>query len=181
MMVATDMGRILQQGYVVADAFAAARAWAERTGAGPFYLLDVVMNDYMHRGRPASVPLRIALGFWDDMQIELIQPMGEDDVYMPALRAAPGRLNHFATFVADLDGVLARRNLSDQILHAGRTEDGTRFVYLDRFMPGGEHLELIEPSNVVLEVVDRLQAIARCWDGHGPVRLMADLSISNAS
>ena len=44
-------GEIIQYGYVVADVEKAAADWAERLGAGPFYVLErVLMDQYFFRG-----------------------------------------------------------------------------------------------------------------------------------
>ena len=166
-----DFGRIVQQGYVVADADAAAREWAERTGAGPFYVMDQALDAYVYRGAATPIRLRIAFGFWADMQIELIQPLGdEDSLYSRAVRADPGKLNHYACLVDDLDGLLARRRLQDRVLQSGTMPTGLKFVYLEAFIPGGLHLELIQPPPTTLMAFQGMEALARRWDGRDPLR-----------
>jgi hypothetical protein len=167
----TDFGRIVQQGYVVADADAAAREWAARTGAGPFYVMDHQLDAYVYRGVPTPIGLRIAFGFWADMQIELIQPLGEaDSLYSRAGRADAGRLNHYACLVDDLDSLLARRKLQDRVLQSGQMPTGLKFVYLEQFIPGGLHLELIQPPASTLAAFQGMEALAKRWDGRDPLR-----------
>jgi hypothetical protein len=165
-----DFGRIVQQGYVVADAEAAAREWAARTGAGPFYAVDVQFDRYFYRGVPTPLSLRIVSGNWADMQIELIQPLSGEGLYSSALRTDAGKLNHYACLVDDLDGVLARRGLQDRVLQAGEMPNGLKFVYLEGVIPGGLHLELIEPQDSTRMMFAGLEALARRWDGRNPVR-----------
>lgn len=172
-----DFGRIVQQGYVVGDAEAAAKLWAERTGAGPFYVMDHQLDSYVYRGVPTPLRLRIAFGYWADMQIELIQPLdAADSLYSRALETDAGKLNHYACLVDDLDGLLARRGLQDRVLQSGQMPTGLKFVYLEAFIPGGLHLELIQPPASTLAAFQGMEALARRWDGRDPVRSGAALA-----
>ena len=175
-----DFGRIVQQGYVVADADAAARAWAERTGAGPFYAVEVEFERYFYRGVLTPLRLRIVSGNWADMQIELIQPLSGGGFYRQALASDPGKLNHYACLVEDLDGLLARRGLQDRVLQSGQMPNGLKFVYLEGVVPGGLHLELIQPLDSTRTMFAGLEALATRWDGRDPVRsgdrLAADMA-----
>ncbi|CAN7297384.1 VOC family protein [Phenylobacterium sp. LjRoot219] len=172
-----DFGRIVQQGYVVPDAEAAARVWAERTGAGPFYVMDHALDGYVYRGVPTPLSLRIAFGYWADMQIELIQPLSDaDSLYSRALATDAGKLNHYACLVDDLDGLLVGRGLQDRVLQSGQMPTGLKFVYLEEFIPGGLHLELIQPPPSTLAAFQGMEALARRWDGRDPVRSGAALA-----
>jgi hypothetical protein len=136
----------MQHGYVVDDARSAAHLWAERAGLEPFNVFDIVLDNYAYRGRPGCIELKIAIGIWNDIQIELIQPLRDDGLYADALRTSPGQINHYGVVVPDIDQLLASRNLQDRVLQSGQAADGLKFVYLERFIPGGLHLELIQPA-----------------------------------
>jgi len=170
-MQIADFGPIVQHGFVVEDSDAAARAWAERTGAGPFYVFDpVVLDNYLYRGKPTTTVLKIAIGFWGETQIELIQPVRDDGLYARAVREAPGQLNHYAVYVDDLEALLDRRRLRDRVLQSGRMPNGLSFVYLESYIPGGLHLEIIQPAEENRLGMQGMIAIARNWDGRNPVR-----------
>lgn len=171
-------GPIMQHGYVVHDVAEAAHRWAERVGAGPFYVLEhLVMDHYVYRGLPTPLELRLAFGYWGPIQIELIQPLNAaETLYSDALRHSAGILNHCATVVADIDGLLAARQLQDRVLHAGAMPTGVRFVYLERYLPDGCHLELIQAPQSTLAAFGGMQAAAQHWNGERPLRPMADLA-----
>ena len=170
----TEFGKIMQLGYVVEDVEATAAQWSSRLNVGPFYTLDNTMDQYYFRGVRTDVELRLAFGYWGSVQVELIQPLGNaDTLYSCALRAAPGKLNHCATLVSDLDGLLERHNLKDRVIQSGRMHTGLNFVYLDEYLPGGLHLELIEAQESTVQAFSAMQAIAENWDGKNPLRPMS--------
>ena len=180
---ANGFGDIMQLGYVVEDIESAALEWSRRVGAGPFYVLDQQSFDnYNYRGTPTALELSMAFGYWGEMQVELITPLNDtDNLYTAALKAAPGRLNHYATVVSDLDGLLARYNLEERVIHSGAMPSGLQFVYLEEYMPGGLHLELIEPPAGGMDAFEGMKAYARTWDGKNPVRPMAELGADLAA
>jgi hypothetical protein len=185
--MSADFERIIQHGYVVGDVEAAARAWGERLGVGPFYVIDQDFESYWFQGAPLATPLRlrIACSFWGDLHIELIQPLaGSDNLYSRAVREEGGRLNHCAVLVDDLDETIRTRGLEKDVLQSGSVTSGVKFVYLGRYMPGGEHLEVIQPSEQMRMGLSGLAAIASRWDGRDPVRrgevMAADLSAALA-
>lgn len=186
-IVANGLGEIVQHGYVVTDAEKSAIEWFDRIGAGPFYMGDVTLDNYVYRGVPTECELKIAIGYWGGIQIELIEPLNEADMlYTRALPAEAGKLNHFATHVSDLDALLESRNLKNRVLQSGAMlQSGVKFVYLENFMPGGHHLELIQaPESMLVSTAGMVAARSR-WDGAKPVRPMTalaeDLAALNAS
>src|SRR5438067_1058718 len=103
-IVRRNIGPIIQHGYVVRDAANEARRWAEQLGVGPFYISESDVENYVFHGRPAKLRLRIAFSYWDGDQIELIQQVSaEESLYSHSIRTAPGKLNHVAVRVADID------------------------------------------------------------------------------
>ena len=172
-----DLGKIVQHGYVVTDVEQAVSIWAERVGAGPFYTVDVELQDYQYRGKPAECNLRIAVGYWGSIQIELIQPLDSaDNLYTHALaNGEDGVLNHCATWVEDLDWLIAENGLEDAVLQRGGAPGGATFVYLDSYLPDGCHLELIQPTESLKASAAAMQEISREWDGRMPLRTVADL------
>lgn len=175
--MSNEFGQIMQHGYIVGDVETAAVEWARRVGAGPFYVLDhIAMDQYYFRGVRTDVELRLAFGYWGSLQIELIQPLGHSDtLYSRALRSTAGQLNHCATVVADIDGLLARRQLQNRVVQAGKMPTGLKFVYLEEYLPGGQHLELIEAQESTVMAFAAMEAASRRWDGKTPVRPMAQL------
>jgi hypothetical protein len=175
-------GPIMQLGYVVEDVRQAALEWAQRVGAGPFYLVErQVLEPFQYRGVPGRMELDLAFGYWGGVQVELVQPLGEADTpHHQALRAAPGRLDHCACVVADIEGLLERRGLRGRVLQSGQMPSGLRFVYLERYLPGGLHLELIQAERRSLAAFEGMQAVSRGWDGREPLREIGRLQVDLA-
>lgn len=173
----TPFGPVMQLGYIVENIEKTALTWVEQVGAGPFYLLDsVTLDHYQFRGTESKLELALGFGYWNEMQIELIHPLSkEDSLYTHALRDAPGQLNHMATLVTDLEAALDENKLRDKVVQAGGMPDDQRFVYLERYLPGGFHLELLQAPQSTLGFFDMMQTVARHWQGGKPVRSVQSL------
>jgi hypothetical protein len=171
-------GAVMQHGYIVDDVGEAAAEWAERVDAGPFYVLDRIhMDQYFFRGVRTDVELRLGFGYWHGIQIELIQPLNDaDTLYSRALRASAGKINHFAAVVPDIDALLASRRLQDRVIQRGDMPSGIKFVYLEEYLPGGLHLELMEAPQSTLMAFAGMEKASRQWDGRNPVRPMSALA-----
>lgn len=180
--MSAGFGRIMQHGYIVSDIEAIAQEWAKRVGAGPFYVIDTRMDEYYYRGVRTPVELRLAFGYWGSIQVELIQPRDNaDTLYSRALKAAPGKLNHCATVVSDIDALLAEHNLTGRVIQSGSMPTGLKFVYLEEYLPDGLHLELIQPVGGALQAFEGMEAIARNWDGRNALRPATALAEDLAS
>lgn len=173
--MSSEFGELMQFGYIVDDVEAAAVDWVKRFGVGPFYVLDrISMDQYYFRGAKTELEIRLAFGYWGSMQIELIQPLNDaDTLYARALRSAPGGLNHCAAVVPDLDTLLERHQLRDRVIQSGQMPTGLRFVYLEEYLPGGLHLELIEAQQGTLTAFAGMEKASRVWDGSEPIRPMS--------
>jgi methylmalonyl-CoA/ethylmalonyl-CoA epimerase len=174
----SGFGSVMQYGYIVADVERAAAEWAERVGAGPFYVLDRIrMEQYFFRGVRTDVELRLCFGYWNGIQVELIQQLNDTDtLYSRARQVSAGKLNHFATVVTDVDALLASRRLHNRVIHSGNLPSGLKFVYLEEYVPGGLHLELIEAQQSTLNAFAGMAKAAQHWDGRNPVRPASDLA-----
>jgi hypothetical protein len=125
--------------------------------------------------------LRLGFGYWGSVQVELVQPLnGGTGFYREALQSV-GKLNHCATVVADLDALLDARGLRDRVVLSGAMPSGLKFVYLENYLPGGLHLEMIQATAGTLGAFKGMEAIARQWDGRKPVRPMSDIAGDLAS
>jgi methylmalonyl-CoA/ethylmalonyl-CoA epimerase len=175
--MSVGFGPIMQHGYIVDDVEKAAVEWAERVDVGPFYVLDrILMDQYFFRGVRTDVELRLGFGYWQGIQIELIQQLNDaDTLYSRALQASAGKLNHLATVVSDLDGLLASRGLQDRVVQRGNMPSGLKFVYLEEYLPGGLHLEVVEATESTLMAFAGMEKACRNWDGRNPVRPMSAL------
>ena len=170
--MSTPFGQIMQHGYIVTSLEESARQWVERLGIGPFYIIEAVrLDEYTYRGKKTDLEMRIAFGYWGNIQIELVQPVSTTDtLYTRAVKTDAGKINHCATVVSDLDALIKSHKLQGKEIQAGSMNSGVKFVYLDSYLPGGLHLELIQATNETIMGNAAMEAVARQWDGKNPVR-----------
>ncbi|MBY8862301.1 VOC family protein [Nocardia sp. CA2R105] len=180
-MTQMKFGPLMQHGYVVADAAKAAAEWSERLGIGPFYLLPTVVEDYLYRGTKSKLDLLVGMSYWNDIQIEVIQPVGDgESLYTEAVRTGSGALNHQAVLVSNINVVVRDSNLEKFVVHRGSSA-GLAFLYLENYLPDGSHLELIDADARILRTFDAVQTLCRTWDGSRPVRHARELSADLAA
>lgn len=168
------IGEVNQHGYVVMDAGKAAIEWFEKVGAGPFYIGDFTLEGFACKGRSLEPRLRIAVGYWGSIQVELIQPLdAPGTIYEEVLPREDGQLNHLAIPVTDIDAWLKDHDAANKILHSGEMrQSGVRFVYIDRYLPGGLHLELVQAPPAMLAMYGAIARYRTQWDGTEPLRPM---------
>ena len=167
------LGRPAQLAYAVPDATAAAIEWAQRFGAGPFFVRrHIPLVDVLHRGRPAIFDHTSAYGQWGEVMVELIEDHGSGpsvvrDVFPPG---ATG-LHHLAFIVDDVDATV-RRLLDEgfELAMSARTPGGVEFHFIDAVAALGHMLELYPASERLLAFYAMVADAARDWDGADPVR-----------
>lgn len=68
------LGDIVQIAYLPSDFDAAVKYWTETMGVGPFFVLqNVHLGEMKYLGEPTDAVFSIAIGYWGDIQIELIR------------------------------------------------------------------------------------------------------------
>src|SRR5512141_1599936 len=100
-----------QMAFVPADIDRALDWWTGRMNAGPFFHLPHVrLEDVRFRGKPTAPDFSLWLGYWGDIQVELIV---QHDV-APSIYAAgfpgvgeDGRLHHVCLLVDDVAAAIA--------------------------------------------------------------------------
>ncbi|QRY31840.1 VOC family protein [Variovorax sp. PDNC026] len=169
------LGRISQLAYVPDDFERSLRHWTEVMGAGPFLRIDhVKTTDGMYRGHPADIDFAAAVGFWGDMQIELIRQHSDvPSIYRDWKNAPDGdRLHHTCLTVDDLAQASEAARLGGlSIVQGGTLVGGTRFVYAD--LGDGapaQYLEIAQVAQATREMMGWLLAASRDWDGRDPIR-----------
>lgn len=178
MMPGFNLGDINQHGYVVTSVEKAALWYAEKVGAGPFYVGEFDLDNYRFLGEPQRCRLRIGTGYWGALMLEFIELIdAEATLYARSLPGEEGRINHFGINVADIDAWVAERSLEGSIIQSGEMRrSGVRFVYLDSIFPGGIHLELVQgPPQMLARAAAMAEASAK-WDRRDPIRPMSALA-----
>jgi hypothetical protein len=167
------LGDIMQMAFVPADLDAALEYWTRTVGAGPFFAIDhVKLNDVRYRGQPSPIDFSMMLGYWGDMQIEIIRQHNDAPSIFKSWRDA-GRegLHHVCILVDDLAPAreeCERRRLpiEQQALVPG----GGEVIYVDSGNGPGSIVEILKGAPGTREFFKMMREAHRGWDGSNPVR-----------
>jgi hypothetical protein len=168
------LGAPVQLAYHVPDAEAAAHTWAERFGAGPFFLnRHIPVHSVTVRGNPGRFDHTSAYGQWGEVMVELVQQHGDDPSPMRERFAADeSGLHHVAYFIDDLDATSAALDGIGMPLAMDAMAGDTRFLFHDAVKTLGHYLELYRPTERLLDFYGMVRNAAQGWDGTNPVRVV---------
>jgi hypothetical protein len=163
------LGPPVQVAYVVNDPLVAAQRFADRMGAGPFFLSPhIAVSDARHRGHETTFDHTSAYGQWGPLMVELVHqhddaPSAIRDVYAPGEEG----LHHVAHFVPDLDAALdwARLDCGWPTAMTAVAGGGTLpFAFVDARRDLGHMIELYEPTPMLRSFYKSVADAARSWD-----------------
>ena len=96
------LGDVIQIAFFPTDFDAAMKYWIETVGVGPFFVLnDVQLGEMKYKGQP------MAIGYWGDIQIELIKTDSTEPSLYHGEYAVRDRLHHVCVFVDDIKAARA--------------------------------------------------------------------------
>jgi methylmalonyl-CoA/ethylmalonyl-CoA epimerase len=103
-----NLGPPSQVGFVVPNVDEAVRTWWHQYGVGPWRIWNFVsetITDATVDGIAAEYAMRIALSKWQDLDVELIEPLDELSIYARSLSAHDGKahLHHLRCRPVDYD------------------------------------------------------------------------------
>lgn len=126
--------KLLQVGFVVKDAEAVAKNYAEKYGIGPWdYYGPGMLSDITMRGKKADFDIKVACGFIGDVEIELIQPLDDQSIYAEHLKQHGEGLHHLAFDTANDHGTTVKF-----------FKDNGVEVLLDAFFGGEEEVTYVD-------------------------------------
>ena len=166
------LGPPVQLAYAVDDVFASAQVWAERFGAGPFFVAEhIPVTDVIYRGEPGVFDHSSAYGQWGKIMVELVCDHGTAnspvrEMYQPGQTG----LHHVAYIVANLAATTQQLGSWGYALAMEASAGTTRFHFVDATEHLGHFVELYEPSDGLLGFYAMVRAAADGWDGTKPVR-----------
>ena len=167
------LGEVMQLAFVPGDFDGALRHWTEVVGAGPFFALEhVKLEDVRYLGAPADIDFSMALGYWGDVQIELIRQHNETPSIYKAWRDA-GRegLHHVCILVDDMTAARdATARAGATVAQEGRTGGGGEVIYVETGGGPGTMVEILKPGAGMRELFAMMREAARGWDGRDPLR-----------
>ena len=169
----TQLGEVMQLAYVPADFDGALKFWIETMGAGPFFALDhVALEDVRYRGAPANIDFSMVLGYWGDIQIELIrQHNGAPSIYKAWRDEGREGLHHVCILVDDM--ALARKTVAAAgatVAQEAKVPGGGEVIYVDTGGGPGTTVEILKSAPGGRAFFAMMREAARDWDGSDPIR-----------
>jgi methylmalonyl-CoA/ethylmalonyl-CoA epimerase len=168
-----SLGEIMQLAYVPADFDATLKFWIETVGAGPFFALDhVKLDNVKYRGAPVQIDFSMVIGYWGDLQIELIRQHNDGPSIYKAWRddGVEG-LHHVCILVDDM--AHARTVCAEAgatVAQEGLVPNGGEVIYVDTGGGPGTMVEILKPGPGSREFFAMMRDAARGWDGSDPLR-----------
>ena len=169
----TGLGEVMQLAYVPADFDGALKYWLDVMGAGPFFALDhVELEGVNYRGQPSDIDFSMVIGYWGDLQIELIRQHNDAPSIYKAWRDEDREgLHHVCILVDDLTHARAVcAQAGALVAQEGLVPGGGEVIYVDAGGGAGTMVEILEPSPGGREFFAMMREAARGWDGSNPVR-----------
>src|SRR5512143_3625368 len=163
--------RFVQTAYYVADVHAAASLWAQRFGAGPFFIAEhMPLPNVVVRGQASRLDHTSAYGWHGEAMVELVQQnCGTPSIFSDRDHG----LHHMAYFAADIDAELQRLNrLGIATAMTASTNSGVRFAFADANGAMGHYLELYQDDDAIRGFYGFVREAAIGWDGRNPVRML---------
>lgn len=168
-----QLGHLMQLAYVPADFEGALKFWTATIGAGPFFAIDhVKLERVLYRGQSSDIDFSMMLGYWGDMQIELIRQHNDAPSIFKAWRDEGGRgLHHVCVLVDDMAN--ARTVCGDagvKVAQEALVPGGGEVIYVDTQGGPASFVELLNPAPGTREFFKMMRDAHRDWDGEKPVR-----------
>jgi methylmalonyl-CoA/ethylmalonyl-CoA epimerase len=138
---------ITQVGIIVQDIEARARAWADILGLPMPEIsmtgtLDVAQTEY--QGVPSTARAKLAFVHLGQVDLELIEPLGEPSTWKDQLDEHGDSLHHIAFHVKGMQDKLAYLDSQGISLVQRGEYTGGRYAYVDSSTQLGAILELLE-------------------------------------
>jgi methylmalonyl-CoA/ethylmalonyl-CoA epimerase len=167
------LGDVMQMAYVPADFEATLKFWTKTLGAGPFFSIEhVKLERTRYRGQPVEVDFSMMLGYWGDMQIEMIRQHNDAPSIFKTWRDQGHEgLHHVCVLIDDMN---AARDLCSRtgvsIAQEAIVPGGGEVIYVDMGAGPGSLVEMLKPAPGTREFFKMMREAHRAWDGSEPVR-----------
>jgi methylmalonyl-CoA/ethylmalonyl-CoA epimerase len=168
----SELGSIMQLAFVPGDMDKALNYWTKVMGAGPFFSLPhVSYREVKYRGTPINLDFSILIGYWGDIQIELIeQHCDSPSIYKSWREGGLEGLHHMCLLVDDIAEARAVFANAGSTIEQEVFMDGAEAFYADTGGGPGTMIEVLEPSADFRSLFTMMREAARGWDGSDPLR-----------
>jgi catechol 2,3-dioxygenase-like lactoylglutathione lyase family enzyme len=163
----------MQLSYCPADYDAALAYWIG-LGAGPFFeRCHIQLENVRYRGEPTAIDFSIALGYFGDLQIEIVRQHNDAPSMFKDWRAE-GRegVQHLCVLVDDLTEVRAlAQGAGGTVVQEGALPNGAGgVIYVDFGGGPGTIMEYLQIGPAGRAGFAAMQAAHSAWDGLDPIR-----------
>lgn len=168
------LGEVIQLAFFPTDFDATMKYWIETVGVGPFFVLnDVRLDDMKYKGQPTDATFTMAIGYWGDIQIELIKTDSQGLSLYAGEYAVRDRLHHVCVFVASIaEARAACAEVGAEIIVEGSVGPDGAVIYVDPGQGPGYVIEYLQPMSGSEGLFQMMKDAARDWDGSDPIRVL---------
>lgn len=139
--------RFCQIGVLTRDLAKTVKQFEELYGLKPRAIVEPKYANTCVKGQPREIRIRIAFyALTDQVDLEVIEPLGDNEVYDEWIREKGEGLHHIAFRVPDTNEWLKRLGEKGVTVLQSGERPGVKFTYLDTERFGGVIVELHERS-----------------------------------
>ena len=157
--------------------------WQDAFGVGPFFLLDLTLENQKYLGSPTAVDLRLALSYLGDTEIEIVSQTNDAPGPFEAfLHGDPqdlprgGGIHHVFYESVSYEASKAALIASGCIdAFNAVAPGGRRMCYLDGTSTFGHLVELVEQDDAVTSARTEMHRVCSGWTGRRPLRAYGEL------
>ncbi|MBB4858374.1 hypothetical protein HNO88_001693 [Novosphingobium chloroacetimidivorans] len=168
------LGDVIQLAFFPTDFDATMKYWIETVGVGPFFVLnDVRLDEMKYKGQPTDAVFTMAIGYWGDIQIELIKTDSDAPSLYSGEYAVRDRLHHVCVFVESIvEAREACAAVGAEIIVEGKVGPDGAVIYVDPGQGPGQVIEYLQPMSGSEGLFQMMKDAARDWDGSDPIRVL---------
>ena len=135
---------IVQVGILVRDVEKAAKKLERLVGIGPFEILEPDYRDLTYRGKTGRFKMRIALARAGPVQVELMQPLYGETIYVEFAQRKGYGLHHLGIKTENMEqSVKEMQDKGFKVIQSGN-RPGVKWAYLSTEEETGVIFELLE-------------------------------------
>jgi hypothetical protein len=180
-----QLGQIFQLAFVPQDFAQTVQYWTQTIGAGPFFLLEHIKTENLkYLGKPARIDFTAALGYWNDIQIEIIKQHDDaPSIFSKWRQAGHHGLHHVCMLVPDIDHARALCSEVDAVIVQEMEAGGgaSKIIYADTGGGPGTLIEMVQTDAARQKhFFAPMREAARNWDGTDPVRRLGAPPLRNS-
>jgi hypothetical protein len=170
----TELGTICQIAYCPRDFEGALRFWTEQMGVGPFFRRGPLnFPGLLYRGQPSDISFNMAIAYWGDIQIELIEQVNDQpSIYRDWTARGMEGVHHVCIVVDDVQAARAFCVERGYSIEQELFYPGGGAIYVDAGGGPGTLTEMVQLSAEQAARFDFYREAARTWDGTDPVRVL---------